>query len=216
MPTDTFHNLPEAKRARLIEIAFEEFSANDFDTASISRIVARAGIAKGSIYQYFEDKRDVFLYLVDEASRTLLAAVTDRPPPDPDIRVFGLLRWQMSATVAAAAAHPLHARLLERVYTTGGPLAGEVAERGQAAAEAHFEAMVRAAVERGEIDRSLDPAVATFVLRAVTSEIGRFLTARFGVDGEPPDPATLSTPEVDVVFDQVVEILERGLGPRTR
>ena len=51
MPTQTFWNLPSEKRDALIAIAVEEFASNDYDAASISRIVARAGIAKGSIYQ---------------------------------------------------------------------------------------------------------------------------------------------------------------------
>ena len=58
MPKQTFFNLPEDKRENLINIAIEEFAENDYQTASISRIVANAGIAKGSFYQYFENKED--------------------------------------------------------------------------------------------------------------------------------------------------------------
>jgi AcrR family transcriptional regulator len=46
MPTSTFWNWPANKRQLLIDIAVEEFANNDYDNASISRIVARAGIAK--------------------------------------------------------------------------------------------------------------------------------------------------------------------------
>ena len=65
MPRQTFFNLPEDKRNPIIDLALDEFSKYDYKNASISRIVARAGIAKGSLYQYFEDNRDLFLYLVE-------------------------------------------------------------------------------------------------------------------------------------------------------
>ena len=53
MPKDTFFNLPEDKRALICKVALEEFGEYTFDQASINRIVAKAGIAKGSFYQYF-------------------------------------------------------------------------------------------------------------------------------------------------------------------
>ena len=94
-------------------IALEEFADRDYDGASVSRVVARAGIAKGSIYQYFTDKKDLYLHLVDEAGRVLLEEITGSHPVE-QTDVYGLIRWQMSATIRAAATHPLHARLLER------------------------------------------------------------------------------------------------------
>ena len=59
MPKITFFNLPDEKRQLILDIAIDEFAENDFANVSISRIVARAGIAKGSFYQYFEDKDDL-------------------------------------------------------------------------------------------------------------------------------------------------------------
>jgi AcrR family transcriptional regulator len=64
MPKDTFFNLPADKRALIRDVAISEFARYSYDAASINRMVAEAGIAKGSFYQYFEDKRDLFLYLM--------------------------------------------------------------------------------------------------------------------------------------------------------
>jgi AcrR family transcriptional regulator len=65
MPKQTFFNLPEEKRQTIIDVAIEEFAENGFEAASINRIVANSGISKGSFYQYFEDKLDLFMHLVD-------------------------------------------------------------------------------------------------------------------------------------------------------
>ncbi len=63
MPKDTFLNLEEEKRRRFVQAALEEFAHNSYAQASITKLVQRLGIAKGSVYQYFEDKRDLWLYL---------------------------------------------------------------------------------------------------------------------------------------------------------
>ena len=69
MPKPTFEQLPAAKRQRIIDIAITEFAEHPYAVASVSRIVAQAGIAKGSIYQYFEHKQDFYLFLLDYANR---------------------------------------------------------------------------------------------------------------------------------------------------
>jgi AcrR family transcriptional regulator len=63
MPKETFLKLPEEKRKLFIEGALKEFSQYNYEIASINRIIKNIGIARGSVYQYFEDKLDLWLYL---------------------------------------------------------------------------------------------------------------------------------------------------------
>ena len=63
MCTDTFLRLPEEKRNRFLEAAWEEFTSVPFEAASINKIVRRAKIPRGSFYQYFSDKEDLFFYI---------------------------------------------------------------------------------------------------------------------------------------------------------
>ncbi len=67
MPTETFLNLDPEKRSRFIDEALREFARCNFETASINRIVKNLGIARGSVYQYFGDKLDLWLYLKEYA-----------------------------------------------------------------------------------------------------------------------------------------------------
>ncbi|OJG57587.1 TetR family transcriptional regulator [Enterococcus mundtii] len=62
MPTQTFFHLPEEKQQRLLEAARVEFSRVPLNEASIAQIVKLAGISRGSFYQYFEDKEDLYFY----------------------------------------------------------------------------------------------------------------------------------------------------------
>lgn len=66
MPKQTFFNLSENKRKTLIEAAEREFARVPPFEASIANIIKTAGIPRGSFYQYFEDKEDLFSYLLDE------------------------------------------------------------------------------------------------------------------------------------------------------
>ncbi len=65
MPSSTFFRLPEEKRSRLMKEAWREFTRVPYVDASINRIILGARIPRGSFYQYFEDKNDLFLYLLD-------------------------------------------------------------------------------------------------------------------------------------------------------
>ena len=66
MCTETFLRLPEEKRGRFLEAAWEEFTRVKFADASINQIVRHAGIPRGSFYQYFTDKEDLFFYLLGD------------------------------------------------------------------------------------------------------------------------------------------------------
>ena len=64
MPSSTFFRLPEEKRQRLLDAAWEEFSRVSFADASINQIIKEAGIPRGSFY--FTDKEDLTAYMLGE------------------------------------------------------------------------------------------------------------------------------------------------------
>lgn len=65
MPKETFLNLSEEKRQRIIQASYDEFINSLYEEATIRRIVKNAQIPIGSFYQYFEGKDDLYLYLLD-------------------------------------------------------------------------------------------------------------------------------------------------------
>jgi AcrR family transcriptional regulator len=66
MPKSTFFGLPEERRERLVREAIVEFADRTYAEASLSQIARRARIPKGSFYQYFEDKLDLYRWLLAE------------------------------------------------------------------------------------------------------------------------------------------------------
>ena len=66
MPKSTFFHLQDEKQERIIQGAMGAFSEKTYRKVTIDRIVELANIPKGSFYQYFENKDDLFMYIFSE------------------------------------------------------------------------------------------------------------------------------------------------------
>jgi AcrR family transcriptional regulator len=64
MPKIVDEQMREATRHRIMRVAASEFARLGFDQANINVIAEQAGIGKGTIYLYFENKRDLFLEML--------------------------------------------------------------------------------------------------------------------------------------------------------
>ena len=73
MPKDTFLNLSEDKKNKIINAAKKEFARVPIDEASIKNFVEEAEIARGSFYQYFESKEDLLKYILNSKAKNLEA-----------------------------------------------------------------------------------------------------------------------------------------------
>ena len=60
MPSKRFSKLDTAKQRQILEVAGLEFSTHGYDAASYNQIIAGAGVSKGAMYYYFEDKADLY------------------------------------------------------------------------------------------------------------------------------------------------------------
>ena len=215
MPKETFFNLPEEKRQRLLDLAIEEFAALDDRHASISRIVARAGIAKGSFYQYFEDKRDLFLYLLDASvnQRRLdyLQSMQQQGPPQ---GFFDQLRWMLRGSVETARAYPQLSQIALRAYSADLPFADEALARGKAMGREYLRDMVVRARDGGELAPDLDPDLVTAVIIAVITEFTQTYLQRAGLPLAAlaeADVGIFDSDDAHTLYESVIRILERGL-----
>ena len=56
----------EERRTHLLACALEVFAEKGYHAASVSHIIKRAGVARGTFYLYFQNKRSVFDELLDD------------------------------------------------------------------------------------------------------------------------------------------------------
>jgi AcrR family transcriptional regulator len=107
MPTVTWARVDPARRAAVIEAAEAEFGAHGFSQGSQNVIARRAGVAKGSLFQYFADKRDLYAYIADIGSQRVRAYMEQRIRElDPSRPFFEFLTDLLDTWVAYYAEHP--------------------------------------------------------------------------------------------------------------
>lgn len=72
MPEKQFFDLKAEKRNKIINAALDEFAQYGFNESSTNRIVKEAGIGKGSLFKYFENKEDLYFYVLDQVIHQLI------------------------------------------------------------------------------------------------------------------------------------------------
>lgn len=108
MPKDTFNNLSDEKKKRIFNAAVQEFSERRFSDASINQIVKNAGIPKGSFYQYFADKEDLYLYMTEEMAKDIHGIIE---PLNPDASFFETIIHRAQGTVVVGKMRPEYSRV---------------------------------------------------------------------------------------------------------
>jgi len=56
----------EERRAQILACALEVFGEKGFHAATVDDIAARTGVARGTFYLYFKDRRSIFEALIDD------------------------------------------------------------------------------------------------------------------------------------------------------
>ena len=166
MPRSTWNNLAAERRDRVLVAAMAEFGRHGYSGGSLNVIAREAGVAKGSLFQYFEDKFDLFAYVAEQTS----------------LRVYEAMRWLLDVPegplvshlldvtdvwIAYMAEHPL-----ERAVTAATTMELDPEVRNAVRAPVHrlyaqgLRPLLTAAVERGEFraDADLDALLSLFVL----------------------------------------------------
>jgi AcrR family transcriptional regulator len=107
---------PRTERGRrtvrkLLEAAAQEFGERGYHEAAITGITARAGVALGSFYTYFESKEELFRALVRDMSDAVRAHVAEAVAGAPDR--LAAERIGLAAFIAFVRKHPELYRIIE-------------------------------------------------------------------------------------------------------
>ncbi|MDF2906144.1 MAG: Transcriptional regulator, AcrR-family [Herbinix sp.] len=75
--TELFNRIPEEKRNRIFEAAINEFAIYGYMNANTNKIARKAEISVGSLFQYFNNKEDLFLTVVKHCASIMKTALED-------------------------------------------------------------------------------------------------------------------------------------------
>lgn len=174
MPKQTFLNLPQEKRETIMNAAVDEFAEYGLENASTNRIVKNSGIAKGSFYQYFEDKQDVFMYMLEMVEQKELEFFKDQHPPNQNMDVFHYYRWMVKKGMEFGFSHPRMIQAAWRVLLGEGLYYGKNFEGYRQKTTQALTMMIKHAMERGEVDPSVDVELAVMVMETWSNAITQY------------------------------------------
>ncbi len=202
LPRQTFSNLPEEKRRKVLQVAMDEFARHTYENASLSEIVNKLNIAKGSMYQYFHDKKDLYKYVVQSAykhKRNYLLPVWEQNPHN----FYQLLSAYYRSSWQYARKHPVHHRIIANFWDSRDEDMRQEILREKHLRNIEFFDQLEQAMARGEVTDELNPEAAWFVYHAV----GRALVNNFL-------EAPTDVPEHEEFINSVLQTVRRGLEPR--
>lgn len=205
MPKQTFFNLGDEKRRNILDCAIEEFAGRGYKQASISRIVMAAGIAKGSFYQYFEDKDDLFVHIVSTmiADRKILAYEKEKKRLE-DLSLTDFLRVVFRRQVEEFRAEPRLLKIgVDLMNLMGEPIYQKIMHRYQGDVSTYFLPFIRHEVEQGEIDPNINQQLLNFMLVSM----GQYLLYRYST----MDIMDIDTAMTDELVDDLEYILANGI-----
>lgn len=165
-------------------VCMKEFALNNYDNASISRIVETLGIAKGSVYQYFDDKFDLWMYLKEEAENTKASYVKELNRANyPDF--WSYFRAQFRNGINFDLEHPVCSLFLYRMNTqensaTVKPYLDSWKEK----ARVMFREWVKQEKKAGSFSKKTDTDLIVHFLITMSLSIADLLRNKYHIDFE--------------------------------
>lgn len=214
MPLQTFFNLPEEKQKVLLDYAIEEFAAHDYDSASISRVVTQVGIAKGSFYQYFKDKQDLYQYLLQIAIDKKGQMIANSIMPTAEMGIFATLLWLFKEMAKFQISFPQLAQIGYRAINSPSYLPGDVTAKAATQTRQYFTSLFEKGKKSGEIRSDVDSEISAFIFTAALTELTPYLIEKLGIKNQSQVNTSenlLPMDKVEEVFNQIVEVLRLGI-----
>jgi AcrR family transcriptional regulator len=210
MPTDTWWNLSDEKRDRITHAAMVEFGNRGFSAGSLNVIAREAGIAKGSLFQYFDDKLDMFASICDATSAVIRESTLDGVDPDND-PFFDALRQIVRNWLQFFESHPVERGI---AFAAGNEVDPEAGAAVRSVTSRRFAQALRPLAKGAEARGELRPGVDTDQVVAMVVLLLRHLDKApyyphidpvLDLDNKRPD-------EVERVALELVDALERAYG----
>ncbi|MFZ2632113.1 MAG: futalosine hydrolase [Desulfosalsimonadaceae bacterium] len=210
-PGKTFQNLSPEKQERITRIAAEEFGDKGFDGASVNAMVDRMGIAKGSIFQYFGDKKGLFLFVFNQSVEMVKGYLRTVRDQSVNENLPTRLEKTLAAGIDFIKSHPLLYRLYIKVLSESRvPFREEILLSLREHSIGYLSTLLLDAQEKGEIRTRVDPGKAAFILDAV---MDRFLQSHtlIHLDGG-LGIYKASSDATDIWIKDMVGMIYRGIG----
>jgi len=173
---ETFDNIPEEKRLRLIEITIRVMGRKGISNAKIEDIAREMGVSYGSIYSYFATKEDLAHTIITmgiEIQRKTFA----QPVEHRD--TFSHIEAVLERSLKLGREQP---ELICLWHEMSLPYNAQYAEHTSELFRlgvVEWKGILKKGKERGEVRGDIDIDAAAFMLNAITSQLLRYNISEF-------------------------------------
>lgn len=202
MPLKTFYNLPEERQEEITNICLTEFATNDYESTSLSNIIRKLGLAKGSFYRYFETKLDLYSYLFKFAKEKFQEQNVQILKDEKRDFFEAWLDYCMAA-ISIEKRHPLCLRFLSRVSAERRPeLFGDKEVNKTELKILFFKDIIEFHQKAGNIRDDLDSELLASFLNTVRDSMRAYFTFKYKMDF---DPKSKSEGPIFNISDELLE-----------
>ena len=221
MPLKTFMNLDPKRQKEIIDACLREFALRDYHEVSLSKIILKLGLAKGSFYRYFESKRDLYEYLIAYAKK-LNVGLFEKTLQDPGNDILDA--WSRFYLEAARLdnAYPVFGGFGYKVsQERNNVVLGNVALKSKIKGIEVLRGIFEEQQKKGNIRKDLDIDQMVYTLLQVQEGVMDYLALKYKIDFKKnieKGKVLFSIPEETLKkeLDGFARILREGLEPMGR
>ena len=150
-----FFALPPEKQRRIINAAYKVFSENSYKKAPMSEIAEEGNISKSLLFHYFINKKDLYMYLWDNACEITRSAVREYNTLETD-DFFEMLRRTLLSKCSVMRDYPyIYAFSLRAYYETASEVKDSIQENFNAVGK-ESEMLVLEKIDKSKLRKDID------------------------------------------------------------
>ena len=182
--TKLFNSLSPQKQEKVFRAAVSEFASKGYRNASVNTIVKMARISKGSLFQYFRTKRDLFDGVVAMAVAQVKEYLKQVREQTAAMPFFDRLGFLVRAGFGFIDEHPLLARIYFHLIQSGEtPFGAERMMQLHKLSDEFMAELIRDAIEHGDVRQDLDVERVAFLVNSLMETLLRAYYTEFLASG---------------------------------
>ncbi|MDA3931142.1 MAG: TetR/AcrR family transcriptional regulator [Tenericutes bacterium] len=170
MPKQTFFNLKKEKKEKIIQAAIQEFSTKSYELVNLSDIIKQAGIPRGSFYQYFEDKRDIYFHLIDIIKKTKMSYLSDLYT-NQDIPFLDWVEVLYSRGVIFALEQPKFVQIMDLLLKNKNDIYVQLIKDGKDFAIQYYSGLIEKDKEKGLLRKDIHTKTLAVIVSDLTTNV---------------------------------------------
>ena len=203
MPKETFFNLNKEKKKKIIDSSVLEFANNSFDEAKLSSIIKAAGIPRGSFYQYFEDKSDLYKYLFSHITDAKIKYLEDLLVNPEKLSFLDLFRELYIRGAKFAIDHPLYVSMMGQLLSSKGVMYDNLLKDALEKGHQYYIGYIEEDKRLGKINPEINSSVLAKLVVDMTTNVA--------LDELNADSKTINIEKMTSRIEDIILIFEKGI-----